>query len=117
MHDFIKFETGLYSEFHVNKWSGEPFLGSLHPAGAHNKTLISNTAGQAGNALIMSSLEFKGRHHNTLQLGKLLHSSYCEDIFQVLHIAPLMVNLHLQRDIHGSSLNVILFKCSIHSLN
>ena len=28
----------------MNKWPGAPFLGSLHPAGAQNKTLISNTA-------------------------------------------------------------------------
>ena len=26
-----------------NTWPGAPFLGSLHPAGAQNKTLISNT--------------------------------------------------------------------------
>ena len=28
----------------MNKWPGAPFLGYLHPAGAQNKTLISNTA-------------------------------------------------------------------------
>ena len=27
----------------MNKWPGAPFLGSLHPAGAQNKTLFSNT--------------------------------------------------------------------------
>ena len=27
----------------MNKWPGAPFLGSLHPSGAQNKTLISNT--------------------------------------------------------------------------
>ena len=28
----------------MKKWPGAPFLGSLHTAGAQNKTLISNTA-------------------------------------------------------------------------
>ena len=27
----------------MDKWPGAPFLGCLHPAGAQNKTLISNT--------------------------------------------------------------------------
>ena len=26
----------------MNNWPGAPFWGSLHPAGAHNNTLISN---------------------------------------------------------------------------
>ena len=30
----------LYSKKHMNKW---PFLGSLHPSGAQNKSLISDT--------------------------------------------------------------------------
>ena len=28
----------------MDKWLGAPFWGSLHPAGAQHKTLISNTA-------------------------------------------------------------------------
>ena len=28
----------------MNKWPGASFLGSMHPADAQNKTLISNTA-------------------------------------------------------------------------
>ena len=27
----------------MNTWPSVPFLGSLHPAGAQNKTLIANT--------------------------------------------------------------------------
>ena len=32
----------VYIERHMNKWLGAPFFRSLHPAGAQNKTLISN---------------------------------------------------------------------------
>ena len=43
VHAFPSCLLGLYSEVYVNKWPGAPFFGSLHPAGAKNKSSISNT--------------------------------------------------------------------------
>ena len=36
----------------MSKWPGAPFWGSLHPAGAENKTLISDTAYYLVNILV-----------------------------------------------------------------